>query len=166
MLFFPILVLVGLLAWVLHQITGGDFLRGFAQLVDRSQIVEGLSGYLAGRSTLIGEFRGRTVEVFLKRKRSRHVFGYLIVSMQTTSPTPVDAHRLSAYSRQDRDAELALFALEVKHEVQVTHEPYSLQVRWAPMGFFVFPGRFDPEKWRDVLASMQAVAGSLERRAA
>lgn len=164
MLFFPTLVLVGLFAWVLHRIGGGDFLPGFATLVDRAQIVEGLSGYLTGRSTLTGEFRGRNVEIFLKRSRGRRTFGYLVVSMQTTAPRSVDSHSFTTYSREDRDAELALFALEVKHEVQLTHDPYCLKVRWMPMGFYIFPGRLDPDKWRDVLTQMHTLAGSLERQ--
>ena len=58
MIAFPTLVLIGLFAWLLHKIGGADFLPQFARLLDRPQIVEGLTGYLTGRSTLTGEFRG------------------------------------------------------------------------------------------------------------
>lgn len=166
MTFFPVLVLVGLSAWFLHKIGGGDFLHQFAQLVERPQIVEGFTGYLTGRSTLTGEVRGRNVEIFLKRKRTRrHSVGYLVVSMGTTAPTTVASHAMSSY-RHDRDAELALFALEAKHDVRLTHEPYTLKVLWMPAGFVLFPGRFDPGKWRDVLTQMHALAGAIERKAA
>jgi hypothetical protein len=166
MIFFPTLVLVGLSVWFLHKIGGGDFLPQFAKLVDRPQVVEGFTGYLTGRSVLTGEYRGRKTEVFLKRKRTRHSVGYLVVSMVTNAPAAVDSHGMSAYCRPDRDAELALFALEAKHEVQLTHDPFCLKARWSLAGFFIFPGRFDAEKWGHVLASTHALAGSLERRAA
>jgi hypothetical protein len=165
MIAFPTLVLVGLFAWLLHKIGGADFLPQFAKLLDRPQIVEGLTGYLTGCSSLTGEFRGRNVDVSLKRKRGRYSLGYLVVTMRTSAPVTIESHAFSAYGH-DRDAELALFALETRHDVKLTHEPYSLKVLWMPIGFFIFPGRFEPEKWRDVLTHMHALAGSLERRAA
>jgi hypothetical protein len=165
MLFFPLLIIVGLLVWFLHKMGGSDFLPDFARLLDRPQIVDGFTGFLTGRSSLSGEFRGRGVEISLKRKRGRHSLGYLVVTMRTGTPVKIDSHAFSAF-RNDRDAELALFALEARHEVKLTHEPYSLKVLWMPIGFFIFPGRFEPEKWRDVLTHMHALAGSLDRRAA
>jgi hypothetical protein len=164
MLFLPVLICVGLLVWFLHT-SGRDFLPDFAKLLDRPQIVDGFTGFLTGRSSLTGEFRGRNVEVSLKRKRGRYSLGYLVVTMKTSAPVTIESYAFSAYGH-DRDAELALFALETRHDVKLTHEPYSLKVLWMPIGFFIFPGRFEPEKWRDVLTHMHALAGSLERRAA
>jgi hypothetical protein len=162
MLVLPLLVIIGLVVWFVHK-SGSAFLPDFARLLDRPQIVEGFAGFLTGRSLLTGEFRGRRMEISLKRKRGRYGLGYLVVRMQTGTPVTVESHAFSA-NRHDRDAELALFALEARHKVRLTHEPYSLKVLWMPIGFFIFPGRFEPEKWRDVLTHMHALAGSLERR--
>ena len=125
MLLLPALIGVGLLVWFLHK-SGSDFLPDFAKLLDQPEIVDGFTGFLTGRSSLTGEFRGRKVDVSLKRKRGRHSLGYLVVTMRTSAPVSIESHAFSA-SGHDRDGELALFALETQHDVQLTHQPYSLK---------------------------------------
>jgi hypothetical protein len=60
--------------------------------------------------------------------------------------------------------ELALFALEIKHEIALRHEDGCLKAAWRPQSVF-FPGHFDAQKWQSVLEKMQTLAGSIERRA-
>ena len=68
--------------------------------------------------------------------------------------------------RPDRGSELALFALEAKHELRLSHHDGCLKALWQPIGFFIFPGHFERPKWQSVLEAMHTLADSLERRAA
>jgi hypothetical protein len=60
---------------------------------------------------------------------------------------------------------MALFALEVNHELKLRHEAGCLKVRWGQFTMF-FPPTFDPPKWQSVLEAMHTLSGALERRAA
>lgn len=162
---------VSLLAWVLWSAfarpTG--FLAHFAKLLDRPEFVDGLANRLSNRSFLKGEFRGRKVVVMLQRMRGRYR-DRIIVSMETHASRLMDTFEFGG--RTDRETEMAVWALEVKHEFKLRHEEGCLKAMWAPtragdwVSLFSFPPRFEAPMWQSVLEAMLTVAGSLERRAA
>lgn len=164
-----ILVLVLLLGtgvWLAYGRNGTGFLPGFAQLLDRPQIVGGFANWLGGRSYLKGEFRGRKVVILLQRKRGRHDLpGRLVISLETGAAAAMEPLDFAGY-RPDRGTELALFALEAKHELRLSHQDGCLKALWQPIGFFIFPGHFERPKWQSVLEAMHTLADSVERRAA
>ncbi len=89
--------------------------------------------------------------------------------METSAAVLMESYEFAGY-RSDRDGELALFALEVKHEFMLKHEEGCLKARWAPtkaasLFTFDFPPNFDTKKCQSVLEAMQTLAGSIERRA-
>ena len=99
---------------------GTGFLPGFATLLDRPQIVGGFINWLGGRRYLKGEFRGRRVVILLQRKRGRYdPPGHLVLSMETGAAATMESHDFANWP--DRGTEPALFALEVKHELRLTH---------------------------------------------
>jgi hypothetical protein len=103
--------------------------------------------------------------ILLERKLADHdAPGRLIVSMETRAAATIHSHEFAGDS--DRETELALFALEAKHELRLMHQSGCLKALWEPIGFFIFPGRFEQPKWQSVLEAMHTLAGSLERRAA
>lgn len=143
-------------------------LSDFATLLDRPAFVHGLENTLAKRAFLKGEFRGRTVVVLLQNGRGQNSRN-LVVSMETRAPVATDSYAFTG-DRSDREGELALFALEVKHEFILRHEEGCLKARWAPhkvtsIFHFDFPADFDTQKCQSVLEAMQTLAGSIERRA-
>ena len=164
-----ILVLVLLLGtgvWLAFGRNGTGFLPGFAHLLDRPQIVGGFVNWLSGRSYLKGEFRGRKVVILLQRKRGRHdPPGRLVISLETGAAAAMESLDFAGY-RPDRGTELALFALEAKHELRLSHQDGCLKALWQPIGFFIFPGHFERPKWQSVLEAMHTLADSVARRAA
>lgn len=81
----------------------------------------------------------------------------------------IESYEFTGY-RSDREGELALFALEVKHEFVLRHEEGCLKARWAPnqatsLFNFDFPSDFDTQRCQRVLEAMDTLAGSIERRA-
>jgi hypothetical protein len=163
---FIIVVLLGVGAWLAYGHAGTGFLPGFAKLLDRPQIVGGFINWLGGRSYLKGEFRGRKVVILLQRKRGRYdPPGRLVVSMETGGAATMDSHEFASFT-SDRGTELALFALEARHALRLTHQDGCLKALWEPIGFFIFPGQFERPKWESVLEAMHTLADALERRAA
>lgn len=162
MLFFFFLVALGI--WFVF-VPRASFLTDFGKLIDHPKITAGFVNTLARRSYLTGQFRGRKIVILLQRKRGKYGRAYLVVSMETSATKTIESYEFLGV-RETRDGELALFALEVKHELRLTHQPGCLKVLWEPFSVLFFPGRLDPEKWRDVLAQMHALAGSVEQRAA
>lgn len=159
MLFF--FFLVGLGIWFAFGVPRAGFLSNFGKLIDHPKITAGFVNALARRTYLTGQFRGRTVVILLQRKLGKYGRAYLIVSMETSATGTVDQHDFSRF-RHVRDAELALFALEGKHGLALTHEPRCLKVLWEPLIGFFFPGRFEEPKWQSVLEAMHTLAGMLE----
>ena len=144
-----------------------SFLLDLATLLDRPEFVHGLENTLAKRAFLKGEFRGRKVVVLLQNGRGKYSRN-LVVSMETRAPMTMESYAFAGY-RSDREGELALFALEVKHEFMLRHEERCLKARWAPQKMtslfnFDFPSNFDTQKCQSVLEAMQTLAGSIERR--
>lgn len=163
---FVLVLLLGTGVWLAYGRAGTGFLSGFANLLDRAEIVGGFINWLGGRSYLTGEFRGRKIVILLQRKRGRHdPPGRLVVSMETGGAAVMNPHDFAGY-RPDRGTELALFALEATHELRLTHQDGCLKALWQPTGFFIFPGQFERPKWEGVLEAMHTLAASLERRAA
>ena len=161
-----LVLLLGIGVWLAYGRNGMGFLPSFAHLLDRPQIVGGFVNWLGGRSYLKGEFRGRKVVILLQRKRGRHDLpGRLVVSMETGAAAAMEPLDFAGY-RPDRGTELALFALEAKHELRLSHQDGCLKALWQPIGFFIFPGHFERPKWQSVLEAMHTLADSVERRAA
>ena len=157
-----VFVLLGIGVWLAYGQPGQGFLPGFAKLLDHPQIAGGFINWLGGRTYLTGGFRGRKVVVLLQRKRGRHdAPGRLIVSMETGATATMNPPDFAGY-RPDRGTELALFALEARHELRLMHQDGCLKALWQPIGFFIFPGRFEQPKWESVLDAMHTLAGSLE----
>ncbi len=165
------LLVATLLSWGLWSAFGRPqrpFLPGFATLLDRPGFVHGLENTVARRRFLKGEFRGRKVVVLLQNGRGKYSRN-LVVSMETRAPVTMESYAFTGY-KFDREGELALFALEVKHEFMLRHEESCLKARWAPhevaaLFNFDFPPNFDTEKSQSVLEAMHTLAGSIERRA-
>jgi hypothetical protein len=163
---FVVVVVLGVGMWLAYGYPGKGFLPGFAELLDRPQIVTGFINWFSGRSYLKGEFRGRKVVILLQRKRGRYdPPARLVVSMETGAAAAMDSHDFAGY-KSDRGTELALFVLEATHELRLMHRDGCLKALWQPIRFFIFPGRFERPKWQSVLEAMHTLAGSLERRAA
>ena len=165
------LLVTTLLSWGLWSAFGRQrtaFLPALAALLDRPEFVHGLENTLAKRAFLKGEFRGRKVVVLLQNGRGKYSRN-LVVSMETSAPVTIESYAFTGY-RSDREGELALFALEVKHEFTLRHEEGCLKARWAPQKMsslftFDFPPNFDTQKCQSVLEAMHTLAGSIERRA-
>jgi hypothetical protein len=153
------------IVWFVFRRPKEGYLPDFAKLLDRPQfVVGGSSNSMIGCSFLEGEFRGRKVVVMLQDWRERYK---VVVSMETHSATTMESHHFIGY-RPNRETEMALFALEVKHDLRLMHRDACLKALWQPVTFFIFPnpGRFEPAKWQSVLEAMHTLAGAIERRAA
>ena len=164
-----VLLFATLVSWGLWSAFGRPkaFRPDFATLLERPEFVHGLENTLARRAFLKGEFRGRKVVVMVQNGRGEYGRNF-IVSMETRATIPMESYEFAGYS-SDREGELALFALEVKHEFMVKHEEGCLKARWAPQKAasiftFDFPPNFDTQKCQRVLESMHTLAGSIERR--
>ena len=72
--------------------------------------------------------------ILLQRKRGRHDLpGRLVVSMETGAAAAMEPLDFAGY-RPDRGTELALFALEAKHELRLSHRDGCLKALWQPIG--------------------------------
>ena len=111
-----------------------------------------------GRSLITGEFNGRKVAILVHDTEDQLTLG---VSMETHAARMMDTYDFAGY-KGDRDGELALFALQVKHELILRHVDGWLKAQWYPLGFL--PRAFDRSKWHSVLEAMHTLAGSIERR--
>jgi hypothetical protein len=148
--------------WGAPERLGGGLLADFAKLLEDPVFVDDLDNRWLKRALLKGEFRGRKVAVLLKRGRDSPG---IVVSMETHATRPMWAYEFAEY-KADRDAERALFALEAKHDLGLTHESGCLKATWGGDWRFEFGFRFDRPRWQSVLEAMDTVSGSLERREA
>jgi len=163
------LLFATLLSWGVWSAFGrpkAGFLSDFATLLDRPEFVYGLENTLVKRAFLKGEFRGRKVVVLLQNGRGEYS-RTLVLSMETHAPVTMESYEFTNF-RSDREGELALFALEVKHGFLLRHEEGCLKARWAPekaasLFTFNFPPNFDTQKIQSVLEAMHILAGSIER---
>jgi len=161
MIFAVFLLLAGMSLWFTYGTAGTGFLPGFARLLDHAEVVGGLRNLLIGRSFVTGAFRGRKVMVLVQHgNRSRPQM--VVVSMETRAAATMDTYDFAGY-RADREGELALFALEAKHELVLRLQDGCLKALWEPLKPLFLPGSFQPAKWQSVLEAMASLAGSLER---
>ena len=161
----PLLVLFAAISvWVTYGRPRVGFLADFAKLLERSEFVNDFTNTLSGRTFLKGEFRSRKVVILLQRGR-RGRPPMLVLSMETHTAMTMDSYEFAGY-RADREGELALFALEAKHEFVLRLGDGCLKALWQPFNVLFFPRVFDPKKWQSVLEAMHTLVGSLERKAA
>jgi hypothetical protein len=123
-------------------------------------IRRGPFSFFSGRSYAVGKFQGRAVAVRLQLKRGKYAQGYLVVAIRTGGPPMLDYTGIDARTRDDAGRR-ALVSIAT-HDLLMSVEDGWLKALWRPQGFMIFPGRFSEEKWRQVLAAMDAVATSLE----
>lgn len=160
---FPLLVLFAAISvWVTYGRPRLGFLPDFAKLLDSPEFVNDFTNRLSGRTFLKGEFRGREVVILLQRGRSGRP-PMLVLSMQTHAALTMESYEFAGY-KADREGELALFALEAKHEFVLRLRDGCLKALWQPFNVLFLPRVFDPKKWQSVLEAMHTLAGSLERR--
>jgi hypothetical protein len=164
MIFALLILFAAMSVWLKYVRPMGGVLLDFAKLVDCPEFVDDFRNRLAGRTFLKGEFRGRKV-VILAQNGNRSPPELLVVSMETRAAMTMDSHDFTGY-RADREGELALFALEAKHEFVLRVQDGCLKALWQPLSLSVFPRRFDLPKWQSVLEAMHTLVGSLERKAA
>lgn len=153
------LIVVGVVAWTLLA-PAQQFLPAFARLLTAPSIKQGPLSFLSGRSYVAGQFGGRDVAIRLQQKRGKYQMGYLVVAVRTNGPVTLDANGIEAHARDDAGRR-ALFTIAT-NDLLLTVEDGWLKTMWKPIGFVLFPGRFEEGKWRPVLEAMQTVAASLE----
>lgn len=137
------------------------FASGFASLLQRPVQKTGLWPFVAGLETVGGEYRGRSVLLLVHHKRGRHSLGYLVLAMR---PQGGDQGSLPSVreSVQGTAARQAWDDLELHHKLTLSFADGWMKATWQPFGLMIFPGRFEPDRWRTVLQSMHAVVTSLE----
>jgi hypothetical protein len=154
-----VLVLVGFVVWMLWAPAMG-WARGFATLLERPVTKTGLLPFVMGLETAGGDFKGRPVLLALHHKRGRNSLGYLVVAMQPHTTSGVSADALATLTTPE--VREAMEELEGRSELHVSFEDGWLKARWQPSGFMIFPGHFEPQRWRRVLQAMSVVTRSLE----
>ena len=115
---------------------------------------------LSGQSSLRGQFRGREVAVQLQLKRSRHGQGDLVVAIRSNNALSLNTSGIESRVRQ-ADGQRALTTLAA-HDLLLSVDEGWLRAWWRPQGFVYFPGRFDEQKWRDVLDALCRLSVELE----
>ena len=145
--------------WLWSHRPGRTFLADFAKLLDSPEFVDDFRNRLIGRSFLKGQFHGRKVVIMLQSGNEDRQ-AMVVVSMETNARRTMETYDFTGY-RADREGELALYALEVKHKVKLRHEEGCLKAQSEPSFGFFFPRLFDPAS---VLEAMHTLAGSIERQ--
>ena len=159
---FLVLVVVVAILWRFAS-PGEQFLRGFARLLGGAAIQRGALSFFSGRSFLTGSFQGRDVAIRQQLKRSRYGQGYLVVAMRTAVPSTLDSSAIDSRVRDERGRR-ALSSI-ASQDLILELETGWLKALWRPQGFVIFPGRFSPERWSQVLDALHAVASSLDAAA-
>lgn len=160
-----LLILVVLVVWQLSG-SGRSFVRDVAQLVERPVADRSaLTSFLTGRYQVLGECAGRPATLTLQERRGRHSLGYLQAGIEAVAAKVPLGDDTGGFqdSITDRDGRRALYDLTVKHDVSLKLNGRWLTATSMPVGVMLFPGRFDRDRWRDVLAAMRTVVRSLER---
>ena len=154
-----LLAVVAFVAWKFTA-AGRQFLPEFARLLSTPALQQGPLSVLSGRAYLTGRFRGRDVAIRLQSRRGEYQLGYLVVAIRTSGPPVLDANGIEAHVT-DAAGRQALFTIAT-HDLLLSVEGGWLKTMWQPVGFMIFPGRFEDEKWRPVLDAMSAIASSLD----
>jgi len=144
-----------------------SFAQGFRLLLERPTGSIGLWPFLKGVETVGGEYDGRPALLILHHKRGRNTLGYLVVAMQPIGGTEMETRYSGAFREwiHDPAARAAWDDLELQLELKLSFGEGWMRATWQPHGVFIFPGRFDSERWRRVLRAMHTVVTSLERGA-
>ena len=154
-----VLLLIGFVLWKLWT-PAMAWAPAFATLLDRPVKKTGILPFVTGLETVGGDFEGRPVLLALHHKRGRNSLGYLVVAMQPHATSGFSTEALATLTTpEEREA---LEELESRSELHVSFEDGWLKARWQPGGFMIFPGQFEPQRWRGVLKAMSVVARSLE----
>jgi hypothetical protein len=154
-----VLLLIGFVLWRLWT-PAMAWAPAFATLLDRPVKKTGFMPFVAGLETAGGDFEGRPVLLALHHKRGRNSLGYLVVAMKPGATSGFSTEALATLTAPEvRDA---LEELESRSELHVSFEDGWLKARWQPVGFMIFPGQFEPQRWRRVLTAMSVVARSIE----
>ncbi len=162
-----LLIVVAAAIWVIAA-PGARFLPEFARLLTAPRIERGAFNFFSGRSYASGGFQGREVAVRLQLKRSRYAQGYLVVALRLEGSTAPDDTGGEAGGEASIDARIhdaagrRALSLLASHDVLLSVEDGWLKALWQPQGLIIFPGRFSPDKWRQVLESLATLATSLE----
>jgi hypothetical protein len=159
-----VLAILGLIVWKLWT-PALSFAEGFRTLLERPTGSSGVWPFLKGVETVGGEYAGRPALLILHHKRGRNTLGYLVVAMQPSGGTGMETRHAGAFREWIREpaARAAWDDLELQHELKLSFAEGWMRATWQPHGAFIFPGRFDPERWRRVLQAMHTVVISLER---
>ena len=134
-------------------------LPDFGRLLECPEFVDNVSDWVGGRSVLKGQFRGRNVALLLE---DGELESTLIISMETHAARTMDTYAFAGY-KGDRESEVALFALEVKHGLMLRHLDGYLKAQGQPPSIGFVQGVFDPSKWQSVLESAPVEAVGAER---
>ena len=154
-----VLLLLGFAVWKLWA-PAMAWVPSFAALLDRPVQKTGLLPFVTGLETAGGDFQGRPVLLALHHKRGRNSLGYLVIAMQ---PGQGSIREQGGLGRPHApEARTALDQLETDEGLHVSLDGGWLKARWQPVGFMIFPGHFDHDRWHRVLRAMSVVASSLE----
>jgi hypothetical protein len=139
------------------------FLRGFASLLQNPERGRaGLRALFSGARYVGGENGHRPVVLLISPTRGRR-HGYLTVAMGTGTAgswdgsKPTEGTQVSSARMRE-----ALDALIGTHGLVLDLTSGWLRATWKPAGVFAFPGRFESDKWREVLERMHTLAAELE----
>ena len=154
-----VVVLIGFVVWKLWT-PAMSWAPAFATLLGRPVTKTGFLPFITGLETVGGDFEGRPVLLALHHKRGRNSLGYLVVAMQPHATSELSTEALATLTAPE--VREALEQLESRSELHVSFEDGWLKARWQPGGFMIFPGQFEPHRWRRMLKAMSVVARSLE----
>ena len=154
-----VVLLIGFVVWKLWT-PAMAWAPGFATLLERPAMKTGVLPFITGLETVGGDFDGRPVLLALHHKRGRNSLGYLVVAMQPHTTSAVSGDVLA--TRTTPEVRAALEELEIGSGLHMSFDDGWLKARWQPSGFMIFPGQFEPQRWRKVLQAMAVVARSLE----
>lgn len=154
-----VLLAIGFVLWKLWT-PAMSWAPAFATLLERPVKKTGFLPFITGLETVGGDFEGRPVLLALHHKRGRSSLGYLVVAMQPHVTSGVSPDALATLTTAE--AREALDELEGPAELHVSFQDGWLKARWQPGGFMIFPGQFEPQRWRRVLKAMSLVTRSLE----
>ena len=150
-------LLSAIVAWLVYRRRKTRFVADFARLLESPRSSDGLGDWIANRSAVTGEFRGRKVAIVLQDGNEEEP-STLIIAMATHAAPKMDTYDFAGY-KGDRDGEVAAFALEVKHGLRLRHVEGCLKAFHDS-----FPSSFNPSKWQSVLEAIDTLCGSVERR--
>lgn len=161
-----VVVMLGVIVWTLWA-PGLTFVPGFAALLERPAGSSGLWPFLRGVERIGGQYQGRSVLLIVHHKRGRNTLGYLVVAMQPLRADDIAAKHTGALREWIREpaALEAWDALELRHGLTMSFGEGWMRATWQPSGLFIFPGQFEPGRWRAVLQAMHSIVTALERDA-